>query len=1024
MKTIDECKSLKEIALMRREAYQVEKANRNNFEDILVNIYKKSVHFVYELLQNADDALATEVKFELRDDGLVFYHNGSKDFSLNDIISITGIGDSTKKDTNDVGKFGVGFKSVFAITDTPLIYNRAYCFKIENFIVPSEIEESNLCGYTTKFVLPFNKEKPQKTNEELIQQISGELEGLDCATIMFLRNISSIKIDDMGVESERTLNREQLDNYEVIQDLTDENYYLVFKNKDSKISFSFLVKDDEIEPLENLCIYSFLPTTTKSALPFYVDAPFKLATTRESIDFDSSENKLILDEIAEYYRKVILMLRDEQFIKQDFLNDLLPIDINLCNESELYNRLYLQTKELLQNEKLIPTKNEKYIKATDGVLPHNNEMMQLSSYSKPWLDINARHTHIRKFLIDEIEVEKVSILDFSKYLVNHNVLKRKNNDWLVRYYALCNQCDKSRHYNDYWYAESELEKLRELPIIKTRGGTFERAYLNNEPQVYKFISGLPSERIISGLFTSKKLSDEQAKTIDDFLDNMEIMDCTASQYVKNAILDKWEEFPFNERLEHFQTISYLYNNLHDHQKTELLRIVSQYSIIPFVKDGVLDWSNGNELMRGTSDQRLLFEGYAFLEESFWSDIVVDEDNHRNSTKEFCLALGVTESLPITTLRADGWYYGKTVEDDILEKYKLEKEKLPRWWYQEKRTVDNFEEKIQKLDSEEKVSAFVRLLALAKKEETVDVIAGTIQNGRKAHETRKIPASYIRVLDSIAWIPADSKTITTRDITRDDFVAKFDLTGDEPFLEQMTFRTSFYDIATKEEQRAIAMMKGLSEEQKQKLEDLAQKWAKENSQEKDISEDHSNFNDGEADIDLSDIPENLTEDEDFVLDSDFSIREGKSGFGSNSNGSDSSSRKCHSKNNSDKSSKNNSDAYKKAVGAKIEKQVYDKLKEKYPDCDVFLYGGNNEGYDIAISKDGENIKYIEVKSIEEDNGRIPFTTSEWRKAKMEGSKYEIYIVDRSTGEYKPIKNPFQKYLDDKIELVVDGIIYRK
>lgn len=1024
MKTIDECKSLEEIALMRREAYQVEKANRNNFEDILVNIYKKSVHFVYELLQNADDALATEVKFELRNNELVFYHNGSKDFSLNDIISITGIGDSTKKDTNDVGKFGVGFKSVFAITDTPLIYNRAYCFKIENFIVPSEIEESDLRGYTTKFVLPFNKEKPQKTNEELVRQISDELEGLDCATIMFLRNISSIKIDDMGVESERTLNREQLDNYEVIQDLTDENCYLVFKNKDSKISFSFLVKDDEIEPLENLCIYSFLPTTTKSALPFYVDAPFKLATTRESIDFDSSENELILDEIAEYYEKVILMLRDEQFIKQDFLNDLLPIDVNLCNESELYNRLFLQTKVLLQNEKLIPTKNEKYIKATDGALPHNNEMMQLSNYSQPWLNINARHTRIRKFLIDEIEVEKVSILDFSKYLVNHNVLKRKNNDWLIRYYALCNQCDKSCYYDGYWHAKSELEKLRELSIVKTRSGSFERARLNNTPQIYTYMSGLPKEKVISRLFTSNRLSEEQAKILNVFIKNMEIEKCSPSQYVKNAILDNWEVFTFDEKLEQFQDISRLYNNLDKYEKHEIIKTVSYYNIVPYIKDAILYWGNGKELMCGTDDQRLLFQDCAFLKELFWTDIVVSEDHSRNGTKDFCLALGVTESLPIATARADGWYYGKIVDDDILEKYKLDKEKFPRWWYQEKRTVDNFEEIVQKFDSEEKVSAFVRLLALAKKEETIDVIAGTIQNGRKAHETRNIPASYIRALDSIAWIPADNKTITTRDITRDDFVAKFSLTGDEPFLEQMTFRTSFYDIATKEEQRAIAMTKGFSEEMMQKLEAYAQKLAKENSQENDFFENHSNLDNRETDIDLSNISENLTEDEDFALDSDFSIREDKSGFGSNSNDSSSSSRKNRNKNSSDKPNKNNSDANKKAVGDKIEKQVYNELKEKYPDCDVFLYGGNNEGYDIAISKDGENIKYIEVKSIEQDNGHIPFTTSEWHKAKMEGNKYEIYIVDRSTGKYKPIKNPFQKYLDNKIELVIDGIIYRK
>ena len=97
----------------------------------VVDKYPDSAHFIYELLQNADDANAKEVYIILKKDCLIFKHNGTKHFDVTpldsdevgDINSITGIGNSTKTDTqNKIGKFGVGFKSVFKYTDTPEIY--------------------------------------------------------------------------------------------------------------------------------------------------------------------------------------------------------------------------------------------------------------------------------------------------------------------------------------------------------------------------------------------------------------------------------------------------------------------------------------------------------------------------------------------------------------------------------------------------------------------------------------------------------------------------------------------------------------------------------------------------------------------------------------------------------------------------------------------------------------------------------------------------------------------------------------
>lgn len=192
IRSIDECQTLQEITDNRRHEYEIHIANKDDYEGVLVDIYEKPTHFVYELLQNADDALATRVKFEITESELRFCHNGSKDFSLSDIKSITGVNNSTKKNTNSVGKFGVGFKSVFSITETPIIYNRKVNFRIEHMIIPYEEDSIELGEYTTIFELPFKSKK--YTNEKIVEKILNEFENLDCATIMFLRNIATLEL--------------------------------------------------------------------------------------------------------------------------------------------------------------------------------------------------------------------------------------------------------------------------------------------------------------------------------------------------------------------------------------------------------------------------------------------------------------------------------------------------------------------------------------------------------------------------------------------------------------------------------------------------------------------------------------------------------------------------------------------------------------------------------------------------------------------------------------------------------------
>ena len=81
-------------------------------KNIIEDLYSENAHFVFELIQNAEDAGATNVTFILTGEGVFFLHNGARDFTvtsasneemdtqngtLGDLNSILSVGNSNKK---------------------------------------------------------------------------------------------------------------------------------------------------------------------------------------------------------------------------------------------------------------------------------------------------------------------------------------------------------------------------------------------------------------------------------------------------------------------------------------------------------------------------------------------------------------------------------------------------------------------------------------------------------------------------------------------------------------------------------------------------------------------------------------------------------------------------------------------------------------------------------------------------------------------------------------------------------------
>ncbi len=132
----------KAIYEKNRDGWKELTENPLKYEALLAGHYSDSNHFIYELLQNAEDEKASRVAIEYYTDRLIFYHDGNP-FNEADVIGVSSMlmGTKDKNSAQTIGRFGMGFKSVFKYTDRPLIYSDNEKFVIKNYLLPEEIDD-------------------------------------------------------------------------------------------------------------------------------------------------------------------------------------------------------------------------------------------------------------------------------------------------------------------------------------------------------------------------------------------------------------------------------------------------------------------------------------------------------------------------------------------------------------------------------------------------------------------------------------------------------------------------------------------------------------------------------------------------------------------------------------------------------------------------------------------------------------------------------------------------------------------
>ncbi len=328
----------------RRKFIEGLDANRGEINlDIFEDFYPDKAHFVYELLQNAEDADATGVAFMLTPDRLVCEHNG-RAFTLGDVTSITGLHDSTKANARDkIGKFGIGFKSVFVYTRAPSIRSGDFAFRIIQLILPAPIEPDNALQGRTRFEFPFDN--PRKSPEEAYSEIAAGLNELDEKTLLFLSNLQSVKWR-IGTESAGEVLRHQHSDFhfEVLKKLggktASSSHFLKFDEavpglEKQRVAVAFPLdvlpgvrRFDRRAPLaEQLKIISAEPGTVAvffpavkeaSGLRFHLHGPFVPELSRASIK-ETRTNTPLFEQLAALAAKSLHHVKDLELLTPEFL---------------------------------------------------------------------------------------------------------------------------------------------------------------------------------------------------------------------------------------------------------------------------------------------------------------------------------------------------------------------------------------------------------------------------------------------------------------------------------------------------------------------------------------------------------------------------------------------------------------------------------------------------------------------------------------------------------------------------------
>ena len=446
-------------------------------------LYGDRAHFIYELLQNAEDALALrrqkepgvdfsgEVTFRLCSDHLEVSHYGQL-FNEDDVKGICDVLRGTKNERLDqIGTFGLGFKSVYAFTRSPEVHSGDEHFVIRHFIRPQAVEPRPLPDLLqTLFYFPFDH--PEFGASAAFDLIQSKLKSLGPRSLLFLHHVKSLQwIVEGSGNGYYMRHHEPNENGGALvqimgegtnQGETDEEWLIVHRdvNHTSRrekltVKVAYSIEADRasrsIVILHGSPLTAFFPTAKETGFGFLIHGPFASTPARDNIESDSTWNDLLLSELATLVSDSLSVCRRHGFLTPQFLT-VLPIDPESFPEGSPFRPIYEAVLEAFKTQSLIPQVDGGHVKADRAVLGRSQrlrgllspallaELLGTSAQTRHWVDAAVTENHLSKvwqYLRDECDVPVLDGDAFARQ-ITHRILEAQDEKWMVSFYAFLN----------------------------------------------------------------------------------------------------------------------------------------------------------------------------------------------------------------------------------------------------------------------------------------------------------------------------------------------------------------------------------------------------------------------------------------------------------------------------------------------------------------------------------------------------------------------------------------------------------
>ncbi len=504
-----------------RESYGTKGAQKSG--KLAAGLYDDRTHFIFELLQNAEDALgrrgdwygSRKVAFTLNATRLTLSHFG-KPFDEADVRSVCDIAESTKNESS-IGRFGLGFKSVYTVTDLPEIHSGDEDFAIENYVFPKRIARLALTAGETQIILPL---KP--TDTSAAQDITAGFRHLGPRALLFLRHIDEINWSVEGGasgfymrNSPETLGpnvkRITVIGNEDDRPEVDQNWLVFHRDVFSaeqqmvgrvEIAFSLVAVKDApgrwtVLPLAKSPLVVFFPTVVESHLGFLVQGPYRTTPSRDNIPPGEQWNQHLVKETSSLLLEAMRWMRDKAMLDVSALR-CLPLDREKFPQDSRFAPMFEAVQQAFREEALLPTFDGGYISADQAKLARTQELRELFSPEQvaalfdsevaAWLsgDITQDKTpEIRQYLMDELEISEIRPEKLVPSLTRL-FLEAQPDDWVLRFYEFLSGQGKTVR-----------PHLSTVPLIRLDDGTHVVSHENGEAKAFlpsAIATGFPTVR--------------------------------------------------------------------------------------------------------------------------------------------------------------------------------------------------------------------------------------------------------------------------------------------------------------------------------------------------------------------------------------------------------------------------------------------------------------------------------------------------------------------------------------------------